>query len=351
MSGFYGANTDHLRQHGQLMVTKAQRVIELRDQLTPLVMDEGIWRGSDADSFRSEWSGHVAGLFEGGQQTVNHGGKSLEEHAEEQDQASADGEGGAGGSGGGEDGGWNPFGFLKDLWVKGQGLFKKFKDFMKFVDAIPTAFDEFRKLADAGLEKLWRSAYLDELFKGGKGWQAAAEKLFDKLKIPNSLGNLRPLEWLNKLDDVAPWLKSVGSGLGKAMPFVDIALGGLQAYNGFKDGDIYSGVSGSLSAIGGGLLVAAPFTGPAAPIVGAVGAGLGIVSAGMDIGRMVYDNWDGITSTVGNAASTVGNAVGSAASAAGDAIGSAASSVGSAISDAGSAVSDALGGLGNAFGW
>lgn len=347
MSGFYGANTDQLRDHAQLMVQNARRMVELRDSLSPMVLDESVWIGPDAEAFRETWSGRVASLFDQGEQLITRGRTDLDQHAEEQDTAS--GVGGEGGTDGG--GGFNPFGFLKDMLVKGQSIYKNFQNMMDFARRIPTAFSEFMKLKGAGLETLWKASYLDELFKGGKGWQSAAEKLLDKLKIPNSLGSFRPLEHLNKLDDVAPWLKSLGGGIGKVLPAVDIVTGGIRAFNGFRDGDVYGGISGSLSALGGGLLVAAPFTGPAAPILGAVGAGLGIVSAGMDIGRMVYDNWDGITSTVGNAVSTAGDAIGNVASAAGEAIGNAGEAIGNVASDIGSSVSDAIGGLGEAFGF
>lgn len=372
MNGFYGANTDQLRDHAQLMVQKAQRVVELRDSLAPLVLDESAWTGPDADAFRQTWNGRVATLFSEGEQLISRSRTDLDRHAEEQDAAS--GVGGAGGAGGdAEADAFNPLGFLGELLVKGQSLYTGFQSMVKAANAIPSAFAEFSKLKDAGLEKLWKGAYLDDLFKGGKGWQTAAEKALGKLNIPSAIGDFRPLSMLNKLDDIAPWLKSAGKGLGKALPGVDIVSGGLQAFNGFKDGDVYDGVSGSLNALGGGLMLAAPFTGPAAPILLAAGAGLGVVSLGMDVGRMVYDNWDSITSTVGD----VGSAIADGASHVGSAIADGASHVGSTIADGasnvastageaigntvdtvtdvadnvGSAVSDAIGGFGEALGF
>ncbi|MEE1649474.1 hypothetical protein V1260_01550 [Brachybacterium sp. J144] len=356
MSGFYGADTEQLRDHAQSMLERARRLGELRDELEPLVMDDSIWRGTDADAFRQDWASRIAPSFSQGSERILEKRNELDRHAEEQDSASEVG-GAAGGSGGGsgEDDGWNPLGLLKDVWLKGQGIYGGVQKMMKFIDAIPSAADEFAMLSEAGLKKLWKSAYLDELFQGGKGWQAAGEKLLSKLGIPNALGDFKPLSVLNKLDDVAPWLKTAGRGLGKVLPAVDVITGGINAYKGFTSGDVYGGVSGSLSAVGGALLIAAPFTGPAAPIVGAIGAGLGIVSVGMDLGREIYRNWDGITSTVGGAFSTAGDVISGAASTASDAIGGAVSSAGEAISDAASTASDAIGGaidgLGNAFGF
>ena len=345
MSGFLGADTEQLRAHADVLRQRAERIIELRQSLEPMVMNESAWVGPDADAFRQSWSGQTVQLFELRGEDLRGRGEDLDKHAEEQDEASGvRGEG----SGGGEDGGFNPFGFLKDLLMKGQGLYKSIKGLADFLNRIPTAFDEFADLARHGLEGLWKQSYLDELFKGGKGWQSAAEKLLGKLGIPTSIGNVEPLKFLNKLDDVAPWLKTAGKGLGKVLPFVDMGLGIHQIATA---DNWYDRTSGILSTAGGALLIAAPFTGPFAPIVGGIGAGLGVISAGMDIGKLVYDNWDSISSGIGNAAGAVASTVGDVASAAGDAIGNAASAAGDALSDAGSAISDGLGKVGDVFGW
>lgn len=347
MAGFYGADTDQLRDHGQRMAQKAQRLIELRDQLTPQIMDESMWRGPDADAFRSRWSGEISAQFDQRSDDIRQRGQNLDHEAEEQDTASSEGgDGAAHGSAEGE--AFNPLGFLKDLVKSGQSLYKSVKSMMDFINRIPNAAREFGELAANGLKDLWKASYLDELFKEGAGWKGAAEKILGKLGLPTSIGNFEPLKFLNKLNDVAPWMKTIGKGLGKALPFADVALGLHQT---FTSDNWYDRTSGILSTAGGALLIAAPFTGPAAPIVGAIGAGLGVASAGMDIGKLVVTNWSGITSSVGNAASTAGSAISHAASTAGDAIGSAGQAVSNAASNVGSAVSDGIGNLGRAFGF
>ena len=82
-----------------------------------------------------------------------------------------------------------------------------------------------------------------------------------------------------------------------------------------------------------------------------VGAGLGLVSAGMDIGKTIYENWDGITETVGNAVSSGVDFVTDTASSVSDAVGNAADTISDGISDVASSVSDGLGRLGDAFGF
>ena len=350
MSGFLGANTDQLRDHAQLMQDQAQRLIELRDALAPAVMEESMWRGPDADRFRQEWSGQISSLFDLRHDELTQREGELEKHAEEQDEASGTGGGGFRGGDCSSEAPFDPFGFLKDTFMKVQGLWGKGKSLVSFLKRIPSAASEFAALAERGLQRLWKDAYLDELFKGGKEWQAGVEKLLDKLGIPNKVGNWEPLKFLNKIDDVAPFLKTAGKAVGEFLPYFDVAYSGVQSFQKFRDGDIYGGVSSGLSAVGSGLLIAAPFTGPAAPIVGAVGAGLGVVSIGMDIGKSVVDNWPQIMETAGNVGSAIADGASSVASTAGEAIGNVGSAIGDGVSSVGSAVGDALGGLDDALG-
>ncbi|APX31546.1 hypothetical protein BH708_01055 [Brachybacterium sp. P6-10-X1] len=350
MSGFFGADTDQLREHASMLQGKAQRLMELRDSLEPLVMDESIWQGQDADSFRQSWSGVTEPLFAGSGEDLTRRGRDLEEHAEQQDTASgADGGSGAGdGSGGGSDEAFNPLSFLGEFASKAQGIFKNSTKMLDFLKRIPSAADEYAQLAERGLQGLWKSSYLDELFNGGKGWQTAAESALDKLNIPSSFGNFEPGKYLNKLDEVAPFLKTGGKLLGKAVPFVDIGFGLHQA---FTADNAYDRWSGGIGAAGGTLLAIAPLTGPAAPIVGAIGAGLGIVSLGMDVGKLVYENWDDITGAVGDAWDATTGAISDTAGAVSDAVGNAADTVTDTVSDVGSAISDGIGAVGDAFGF
>ncbi|MGP9538886.1 hypothetical protein ACT3SP_12800 [Brachybacterium sp. AOP43-C2-M15] len=350
MNGFLGADTDALRAHSDRVAQGARALLELRDTLEPLVMNEEIWRGTDAESFRQSWSGGTSTMFQLRSEELTGRVDELQRHAEEQDTASeVDGEGFGGLEGLFKgDAPFSPLGFLKDLISKGQGVYKGIKSLVDYMRRIPSAADEFADLARRGLQGLWKQSYLDELFKGGKGWQAGAEKLLGKLGIPTSIGNVEPLKFLNKLDDVAPWLKTAGKGIGKALPFLDVGLGVHQIATA---DNWYDRSSGILSTAGGALLIAAPFTGPAAPVVGAIGAGLSLVSAGMDLGKLVYENWDGITSTVSNAASNVVDFAADTASTVSDAVGNAAETVSDGLSNAASAVSDGLGKVGDAFGF
>lgn len=47
MSGFFGADTDRLQEHAGVLRERAQRLMELRGSLEPLVRDESAWQGPD----------------------------------------------------------------------------------------------------------------------------------------------------------------------------------------------------------------------------------------------------------------------------------------------------------------
>lgn len=354
MSGFLGADTTRLRDQASALRRQAQRIVELRETLDPLVMDASIWHGADGEAFRSRWSGQTAPQFAVGGEELRRLGRELERHAEQQDEASGAGTAGTagggtgGGAGGGTGDGFSPLPFLGDLAGKLQGIYSGGVRTLDFLKRIPNAADELADLTERGLDGLWRKAYLDEAFNVGSGWQKSAEHLLGRLNIPSAIGNFEPLQHLNKLDDVAPFLKSAGRVLGNAVPVLDAGMG---FHTMLTADNTYDQISGGLSGVGGTLMMIAPLTGPAAPIVGAIGAGLGVVSLGMDVGKMVYENWDDITGTVGDAWDATTGAVSDVAGAASDAIGDATETVTDTISDVGSTVSDGVGAVGDFLGF
>lgn len=99
MTGFQGADTEALRQTGAAVAGGAERIDDLALRLSALI-DAVTWTGLDADSFRADWGGRVRpGLLERGAR-LRADGRTLDGHADEQDQASEDGGGVATGSAG-----------------------------------------------------------------------------------------------------------------------------------------------------------------------------------------------------------------------------------------------------------
>ena len=337
MAGFLGADTVQLRDHAQLVQQKAQRIIELREQLAPLVMNEAIWCGADAEEFRARWSGQIVEQFAEREGELTATQQDLDRQAEEQDTASR--EGGAGGEAGpgesagkGEEGSFS----FKDLVKKLDAVLKKIMDVNKYRALWSGLCEVTEEVAKrAKVEEI-----VKEIAKTGKGWSEMFRKVANKLGVPYFvLDRFKPLvEKLNKLNDVAPWMKGVGKYAGRFLPGVDIISGGYQL---FTADDTFAKVTGGASALSGALMLAAPFTGPAAPVVAGVGAAIGAGAAIADLGKMAWDNREAI----GNAVSTGVQAVGSAASAAGEAIGNGAKAVGNAMGNAAGAVSDFVGGL------
>ncbi|MCS6711166.1 hypothetical protein JSY14_03725 [Brachybacterium sp. EF45031] len=350
MNQFLGADTEQLRAHACLLTRSAHTVLEMQRRLEPLVMDEAMWRGPDAESFRGQWRSAAWKRLDRGAGDLRGRATLLDRQAEEQDEVSgtldgpiptAPGPGGGSGdhapgspAGPGQQPGapFHPVQFLMEQAAKAQSGYSKLKKMIDFLGRIPSAADEYAALLQKGVQGLWRHTYLQEVFEDGKEWQKGAEKLLGKLGIPYAAGNWEPLKVLNKLDEVAPWLSTAGKGIGRALPWVDIVDGGRRL---FTEDTSYGRVSGGLQTAGGALLLAAPFLGPAAPLVGAVGAGLSLVSIGMDVTKAVQDNWDSIEQTGQDIAEGVWTGVGNVAE---------------GVRGVGDAVASGIGGLGDALG-
>lgn len=367
MSGFYGADTDQLRDHSALLVQRATAIGELRDLLHPVVMDENAWRGPDADAFRQRWSSATSPLFDQVGELISRRGADLEQHAEEQDEASgagSDGGGGSGSGGGGEDGGsW--LGSLLGGLDDGIGVFNK----------IQTAFTRGKKVWDlariidrstdfiGGAENIvqlaagtWKYGkdITESAFSAGTEYSGLVKKMVGELpfNVPTGLGNKNFFGWVDdaagKLSKAAPFLDDLAPIVGKALPGIDVVTGGLQLADGITNGDTYSAITGGASALGGGLMLAGgamSATGVGAIVGGPLAAAGAVISGGAalaDVGRMVHDNWPAISSTASDAWGATTDFVGDTAGAVSEGVGNLADSVGDGISGAVDGLADAL---------
>lgn len=346
MAGFLGADTDQLRDHAQRMRDRANDLEGIQTRLSMLVAYGAEWEGPDAEAFRERWRSEIAPRFEEQISTIDSRGTSLEEEAEQQDKTSEAQE--APGI----------FENLAGLIKAGQGLYKGFTDLRKLVDDFPAHAKGWKDAFKGGPGEAWNH-YKDELAKGlkkglnfGEEYSAIAKHLLGKVGLPGELGKWDPLKthlddgkFPTWLADSAPGLAKIGKLGGKLIPGLDIGLGVHQMINGDST---FEKVSGGLSAVSGGLVLAAPLFGPAAPIVAGVGVAAGVVSIGMDLGKMAWDNREAIGDFVGDVGDGISNAAGAvsdAASNAAESIGEGIESAGEKISDVGSSVGDALGGL------
>lgn len=322
MAGFYGADTEALRTLADRFREGSRRIEELQSTLGPVVTDESIWHGTDAEQFRSQWSSEVASRLGSVVDGVEKRHVDLGEQADQQDEASdpgGDGGGGAGGEGKGEgDSAWDRAITQAKILSKEYSLYKTASHLAddiadsKLVRAMEKMGDEAgialvnaRRLADApgGFQRALKTAGgltdlpgLNHLGDwAGKKIDALPAKLGEGGKLMDALG-------------------TAGRGLGKFMPGVDIVAGVTQMATA-DDG--YSMVSGGLSTVGGALMVA----GIACPPLAVVGGAMTAASLVMDLGdlggelfgadpsKAVSDFASDAAGAVGNAAKDVGGAI------------------------------------------
>lgn len=364
MSGFYGADTDQLRDHSALLVQRATAIGELRDLLQPVVMDESAWRGPDADAFRERWSSSTSPLFDQVGELISRRGTDLEQHAEEQDEASGAGSDGGGGSGGGKDGGswWDSllgglndglgvFNTLQTAFTRGKKVWDLARIIDRSTDFIGGAEDIFQLAA--GTWKYGKDI-TESAFSAGTEYSGLVKKMIGELpfNVPTGLGNKNFFGWVDdaagKLSKVAPFLDDVAPFVGKALPGIDVVTGGWQMIDGIKNGDTFSAVTGGASALGGGLMLAGgamSATGVGAIVGGPLVAAGAVISGGAalaDVGKMVYDNWPTISSTASDAWNATTDFVGDTAGAVSEGVGNVVDSVGDGISGAVDGLADAL---------
>lgn len=344
MTGFLGADTEQLRNAGELLKQRARSIDDLAGRLGPSVLDEAAWVGSDGDAFRSSWtsSAHPA-LTVTAEMLVSRGDELIRQ-ADEQDQASGQGESGGGGDSApappAQDSSAEEPPWVK-LYNKAQSAFSKGKKAWDLVtksrqwraaaDAIMSVADAdklAKQVALMELYKRWDSKpFFDVFAKPGQEISSAVSRIAGSLGIPTGFGTKRffgkwvddAVKWgADKIGDVAswgkkiaPWVDDVAPWIGKAAPVLDVVFGGKQMIDGIQSGDTFSAVTGGASAVGGALMIAGgamSATGigavAGAPIA-AVGAVISGAAAVADLGKMVYDNWDGITEAAGNAWDTV----------------------------------------------
>ncbi len=122
MNTFMGADTEKLRAHADLLRDRARMIEDLRSRLEPIVMDEGMWKGPDADAFRARWSSEASSKFADNASVLERWGGDLDAQAEEQDTTSEPGSEGSGPGGEGGKRSVQGVGHRGDAQADGRGL-------------------------------------------------------------------------------------------------------------------------------------------------------------------------------------------------------------------------------------
>ena len=83
----WGADVEQLRTLGTKLQAGASTIEQERSNLTRL-LDSTVWKGPDANAFRSEWSGTHTSALNQVIQALRDAGHKATKNANEQDQAS-----------------------------------------------------------------------------------------------------------------------------------------------------------------------------------------------------------------------------------------------------------------------
>ena len=93
MAGFYGGDTEQMRMHGAASQRGAQRIADITAAMGASI-DSVLWQGPDAEAFRALWHSSVKPGMLARAEEVRATGQELDQHAEQQEQASGDEGGG-----------------------------------------------------------------------------------------------------------------------------------------------------------------------------------------------------------------------------------------------------------------
>ncbi|GAA4519439.1 MAG: WXG100 family type VII secretion target [Brachybacterium sp.] len=325
MTGFFGADTEQLRSHAQLLKERVGSLEDLRARLEPLVMDASSWVGTDADAFREQWSGRTAPRFDQLGDSLSRHSRDLDTHAEEQDEAS-------------EATDHSILDLLKDtLFGVGKGVIDAAKNIVLGGKKIWDVLSNMKKNPEKVLEKL----------RGLKG------KAYDAF--------LKKLGMFDGLMKKAPWLTKFGKVAGKFLPGLDILAGGWQMIDSIKKGDTFHAITGGITAVGGILITAGTIcdmTGVGAvvgvplQVIGGVLVGGAMAADGI---KWVVDNWDQVKDFGGDVVDGAKDLWNNTSEVISDTWNDGVDAAKDAVSDVADTVSDKVGdvadGLKNAFTW
>jgi len=93
MAGFYGGDTEQMRRQGAASQQGAERIADITAAMGASI-DSVIWQGPDAEAFRALWHSSVKPGMLARAEEVRATGQEIDQHAEQQERASGDGDGG-----------------------------------------------------------------------------------------------------------------------------------------------------------------------------------------------------------------------------------------------------------------
>jgi hypothetical protein len=157
MAGFYGGDTEQMRGHATACRQGSQRIEDITDAATQMI-DAVPWLGPDAVAFRALWHGTVKPGLLAKAEDIRARGTEIDEHAEQQDRASDDGDGG--------------------FWDRVRDVIGDILPHIPIIPGVPLTPENIERIRDAiedgfidGGERPGQEFYGDEGYEG-RGWTA-----------------------------------------------------------------------------------------------------------------------------------------------------------------------------------
>lgn len=306
-----------------------------RGQLATL---SAAWEGPDLETFTGRWDGL--------EPSIHQLSENLREYSTTMTRNADDQEKGSAGDGRGPDGPGGPGGQRGP--VEGPSFIDRIKNLLG--GDLKDALNALKKGFGAATG-LWGLAR----FLGGKGNFLQdlkfLSKYLGKSEAVRALGRIGPMTlaeakaaglagWTHKLGSFGGLVRGAGALMGKVAGPLGVVFGGIDIYEGIKNGDWLTAVKGGAGVVSGAAVTALAFGGAAlagtaaAPfILGAAVVG-GAVWAGIEIWQNREAIWNGmktVGSWVGDRASDVYNGVTDAASSVKDTAGSVIKGIGKGL--------------------
>lgn len=303
-----GMDVERVRSIAQQLLAQGAKIGDVastgRGQLGVL---DGAWKGSDVEDFSGRWGGAEKAAHEASQGLRSYA-ELLIRQADDQQQAS-DGVGGASGTGTGtgapqEGGGlWDTITDAK-FWG---GMGAKAWTLLTKPGVVLAALKHgslLRALNTANTLEDWMKAswaFNRNAYSFLKG-VIPGSSIMQRLGVPAQyLDDIARSSRLGAAMSKLPWAKGAslaGNALSKVLGPVGIVTGGLDIWNGIKDGDYLKAFGGAAGLTSGALTTAVAFGAIAGgPVTLGIAAGAAVISAGIAI----YQNWDAISQGVSDA--------------------------------------------------
>lgn len=312
----WGADVAQLRTLAQQFSKTADLLQQQSTQLSSQINSNPVWKGADAQRFRSDWNGNHRALLQQTASRLQQESKLLLKNADEQEKASTDGSAGAGGAGNAALASattsttpvspWGP-----DWISNGDSPFRTGWDAYNGVLGVksaPLGLRDIRQFASMHGDELsldWRAVWSKELWKNS----AAADDLRGAFSgtlnlVSGRFGDLAEIARGTGAESLGRSQLRALNAPGNVLGGIGVALDGLDTVNAIREGETGDAVrSGLKTLIGAGSFVPGPI-GVGCMVIGGAWAAVELVPGAKDAINDGFDAFgdftEGVTSDIGD---------------------------------------------------